>query len=633
MKKLTAAGCLLAVVGLAWMSGAGQNQTAGGGGWSEVAPGVLRSAGLPAGYALIAGDRALLIDAPADPAGLRARGVKKIGGTLLTHHHRDTCAAAGKLLRDGVPVRAPKVSAEWLTPEKVAEYWKESIPLRHSRTAYLVVPEGLKGVDCSLKDGQTVTWNGWTIRVLATPGHSLDHVAFVASRGGAGKRLLFCGDAFAEPGKLWTPYTTDWDHWTDAGLKPAAASLRKLIAEKADVLLPAHGPVINAGVEDALKKTEAAVAEMGFLKSFERFTKQRLGNAPQYRFLAKEQAESNGSKPWTQVSEHLFLTGNTYVLTAKTGEFLVVDPWAERSAKQVLKLQRDRRLGPMEVVLFSHAHYDHYDGVYDLPDRDRFQVWTLDRVATPIAEPFLLRAPFLDARPVRIDRRLKEGETVTWRDYRFRIHYLPGQSEFTMGVETEIDGKRCLFTADNWFHQDMFSGSGGWMGLNRSWPGYYAASAKKVLDLAPEWVLAEHGGPFEFNAEDFRRRVRWGEVGAKAADALCVSGNHRLDWDPHRVHVEPLVVKGRPGDVLKASLAAHNPLGRRVKWAVRLEGRGVIPDATWELDIPSSGTVRRGFEVLLPDGLPAGRHVFAVTARQGDRIDGSDAFFAVDVTP
>ena len=24
------------------------------------------------------------------------------------------------------------------------------------------------------------------------------------------------------PGKLWTPYTTDWDHWTDAGLRPAA---------------------------------------------------------------------------------------------------------------------------------------------------------------------------------------------------------------------------------------------------------------------------------------------------------------------------------------------------------------------------------------------------------------------------
>ena len=36
----------------------------------------------------------------------------------------------------------------------------------------------------------------------------------------------------------------------------------------------------------------------------------------------------------------------------------------------------------------------------------------------------------------------------------------------------------------------------------------YAASAQKVLNASPDWVLAEHGGPFEFNAEDFRRRVR-----------------------------------------------------------------------------------------------------------------------------
>ena len=67
-----------------------------------------------------------------------------------------------------------------------------------------------------------------------------------------------------------------------------------------------------------LSQTADAVEEVGFLKSFERYTKERVKNAPQYAFLvAKEQAESNGSKPWSQVSEHLFLTGNTYVLVSK----------------------------------------------------------------------------------------------------------------------------------------------------------------------------------------------------------------------------------------------------------------------------------------------------------------------------
>ena len=30
-------------------------------------------------------------------------------------------------------------------------------------------------------------------------------------------------------------------------------------------------------------------------------------------FNVQEIAESNGSKPWSRISEHLFLTGNTYV--------------------------------------------------------------------------------------------------------------------------------------------------------------------------------------------------------------------------------------------------------------------------------------------------------------------------------
>jgi glyoxylase-like metal-dependent hydrolase (beta-lactamase superfamily II) len=281
--------------------------------------------------------------------------------------------------------------------------------------------------------------------------------------------------------------------------------------------------------------------------------------------------------------------------------------------------------------MFSHAHYDHYDGIYDIPGRDKFETWTLDKVAVPIADPALLRAPFLDARPVKIDRRPKDGESLTWREYRFRFHHLPGQTDYTMGMETVIDGKRCFFTADNWFHQDQFSGTGGWMGLNRSWPLPYAASAQKVLDARPEWVLAEHGGPFEFHPEDWRRRVEWGKVGARAADAICVSGNHRHDWDPHRVRIEPLSHKARPGATLKGSLVVSNPLARAAKMTVLLEGRGLTGDQKWDLEVPGGGTIRREISVRLRDTVAVGRHVFALTVKEGDTTDGCDAFIAVDV--
>jgi glyoxylase-like metal-dependent hydrolase (beta-lactamase superfamily II) len=630
---------LIAMLAAAWL-GAGQPGAVAGA-WTEVAPGILRSRGTPAGHALVDGTAALLVDAP-EGALLPPKGIDKIEGVLITHYHRGVCAALGRFLEKGIQVRAPEGADEWLSPAGVRKYWQTSLPLRNSSTAYLVVPEGFRGIEYDLVDGKEIGWHGWKIRVVSTPGHARAHVA-LAARKGNGPLVMFCGGALAAPGKLWAPYTTDWDHWTDAGLVPTAKSLRKLAALKPDLLLPSYGPAIGrwrresdpAGSRNPaaiVNQTAAAVEEVGFLKSFERFTKQRLGQAPSYRFLAKEQATSNGSLPWTQVAPHLFLTGNTYVLKSKDNACLMIDPWDKRSADQFARLRRDQKLGPLEVVMFSHAHYDHYDGIYYLPGRDKFEVWTLDQVAGPIADPLRWRAPFLDARPVKIDRRPREGDTLAWREYRFRFHFLPGQSRFTMGVETTIDGKRCYFTADNFFHQDMFSGSGGWMGLNRSSPLPYAASAQKVLDAAPEWVLAEHGGPFEFNAEDFRRRVEWGKVSARAADAVCLSGNHVHDWDPHRIHVEPLVQRARPGDTIKATLVLTGGEEKRMI-ASRLEGRGYFKDQAINTEVAAGETVRRPLRIVLSNKLERGRHVFVVTNQHGDVADAADAFLAVDVEP
>ena len=623
-RTLVAALSIALVAVAAWLRGTAPPEPAPR--WTEIAPGVLRSPGAPAGYALLADGKALLIDAPHPSDGLAAT----VESVLLTHYHRDSVRAVGTFLKNKVPVRAPKGADEWLHADKVRKYWQESLPLRNSRTAYLVVPQGFDHIDCSLTDGATIDWRGWKLQIIDTPGHARAHVAILAQKK-ASSDILFTGGAFASSGKLWAPYTTDWDHWTDLGLKPAAASLRKLAELNPDLLCPAHGPVVAKNAAAALNQTADAVEEVGFLKSFERFTKERLGNAPQYRFLAKEQAQSNGSKPWTRVSEHLWLTGNTYVLISKDNACLMFDPWDQRSVDQWLKLQKDQRLGALEVVLFSHAHYDHYDGVYPLPNRDSFQIWALDHVALPLAEPFKLRAPFLDPRPIRFDKQPRDGDTLAWREYRFTFHDLPGQTEFTMGVETVIDGKRCYFTADNFFHQDMFSGSGGWMGLNRSFPPLYAASARKVLDAAPEWVLAEHGGPFEFSAEDFRRRVQWGQVGAKAADALSPSGQHLHDWNPHHIHVEPLVQKAKPGAKLKWTLIGENRLGRSQSWHITLDGRGVLENQQWQLDAAAGTTVRREFSFTVPDNLSAGRQIWVLRCRAGDELDSSDAFLGVDV--
>ena len=607
--------------------------------WREVAPGIWRSTAMPHGHALVADGHVLLIDAPHDPARLlRDAKVTQIDAVLLTHHHRDTCALAAKFIKDKMPVRAPKASSDWLSPAAVTKFWAESIPLRNSRTSYFVVPEGINGIDFSLEDGQTIDWRGWQVKVIATPGHSRDHVAFAATLEKDQLPWIFCGDALAAPGKLWAPYTTDWDHWTDAGLGPTVKSLRRLAELKPRALFPAHGEPIVRDTAEALERTAVNAEEMAFMKSFERFTKQRLGNAPTYPFLVPlSMVASAGEQPWAKVAEHLYITGNTYVLISNQDRaFADIDPWGQRSVKQIAKLRDDLKLGRLELVMFSHAHYDHYDGVYDLPGydvqgADRFHVWSLDRVAGILGDPLNLRAPFLDARPVRFDKRPADGDTATWREYSFRFHHLPGQSEYTMGVEATIDGKRCYFTADNFFHQDQYSGTGGWMGLNRSWPIPYARSAQKVLDAAPDWVLAEHGGPYVFNAEDYRRRVKWGEESAKAADALCVSGRHRREWDPYRVQATPLLQKAKPGATVKVEVVATAVGDKPETFTISLDGHGLVLDQAWTVEAMPGQPKSFPVELKLSPDVKPGRHIFPIRVRESIGVDALDVFFAIDV--
>jgi glyoxylase-like metal-dependent hydrolase (beta-lactamase superfamily II) len=630
-----AVSCVITVAAIAWFTTAQPKAELKH--WEKVGDGIYRTKEGPYSYALVNGDRALLIDATVPPEAVAELGVKTVEAVLLTHHHRDTATYASAYREKKVPVRAPKESTDYLLPESVAKFWKDSVPLRNSRTAYFVLPEGIEGVDCTLADNVSIPFGPWSVTPAATPGHSRDHFAYFVEQAADKKapRYLFAGDALHSRGKLWTPYTTDWDHWTDVGLKPTAESLRKLAKLNATALLPAHGPVITDDIAKTLTDTAEAVEEAAFMKSYERFTKQRLKDEPKYDFLVpKEQIASAGDKPWAKVADKLWITGNTYVLQSKTSDgIFVLDPWGQRSADQVAKLQKEEKLGPVELVAFSHAHYDHFDGIHVLGGRDKCEVWSLDLVAAPLKDPNRYRAPFLDPRPIKFTKELKDGESATWGGYTFKFHHVPGQSYFTSSIETTIDGKRCLFTADNFFHQDQFSGTGGWMGLNRSYPAVYGTSAKKVLDIAPERVLAEHGGPYNFSAEDYRRRVKWGEAAGKAVDALCISGNHQWDWNPNRIEFEPHLQTAKPGDKLKAVLRLNNSSTKGQTVTVSVRGRGVVPDSTHTLTANAGASKETALDLTLAPTVKPGRYIIELRSSDASGGEGCDCYFAVDVSP
>src|SRR5438067_9066466 len=124
--------CPVVVATVAWI-GAASQESQRPAGWAEVAPGIWRADTPPYSYALVDGKAALLIDAAHKSEGLKRNGVEQIEVVLLTHHHRDTCAAVADFRAAGVPVRAAVNAADWLLPDQVRKLWQAAIPLRDSR--------------------------------------------------------------------------------------------------------------------------------------------------------------------------------------------------------------------------------------------------------------------------------------------------------------------------------------------------------------------------------------------------------------------------------------------------------------------------------------------------------------------
>jgi glyoxylase-like metal-dependent hydrolase (beta-lactamase superfamily II) len=84
-----------------------------------------------------------------------------------------------------------------------------------------------------VRDGDRITVEDETIEVIATPGHTSEHVCFLTSDGD-----LFSGDTILGEGTttIFPP---------DGSMREYIASLRLLLAREPTRIHPAHGPTIS----------------------------------------------------------------------------------------------------------------------------------------------------------------------------------------------------------------------------------------------------------------------------------------------------------------------------------------------------------------------------------------------------
>lgn len=167
-------------------------------------------------------DLAVIDPGPDDPAHLDALlaviAGRPVRAIVITHHHRDHSPATRALqAATGAPiVGAAPVFVSDDGPRADAAFDRDYRP------------------DRVLREGDAVAGEGWTLRAIATPGHTSNHLSFALPEAGA----LFAGDHVMG-------WSTTVVSPPDGDMTAYMASLDKLLGRDDRVYYPGHGDLID----------------------------------------------------------------------------------------------------------------------------------------------------------------------------------------------------------------------------------------------------------------------------------------------------------------------------------------------------------------------------------------------------
>ena len=166
-------------------------------------------------------DLAVIDPGPDSPehlsALLTAIAARPVRAIVITHHHRDH-SPLSRVLRDATG--APIVGAAPVA--------------RTDGTAGDAAFDADYAPDRVMVESDEVMGEGWTLRALATPGHTSNHLAFALPEAGA----LFSGDHVMG-------WSTSIVSPPDGDMGDYIASLEKLLARDDRVYYPGHGEAVE----------------------------------------------------------------------------------------------------------------------------------------------------------------------------------------------------------------------------------------------------------------------------------------------------------------------------------------------------------------------------------------------------
>ena len=546
-------------------------------------------------YLITSGQYGLLIDAGSATiaAHFQQVNVAQIEWVLHTHHHRDQCAGTNELRDLGARVAVPEYERHLFDEAELFWQTRRTFDNYDDRNTFFTVGQNIP-VDRVLEDYETFSWRGFDFYVLPAKGHTFGSTCFIVEIDG--QRLAFTGDLLAAGGKLHQLHAMEYTYGSMEGVLFTLQSIQALRGKNVDVCYPSHGaPITDVAADvDRLERRLMDCVKLG--------RGMRVGGRDSIL-----ETEFLPDSKFVPLSEHLLWGGPWtcsffYVLLSDSGKAMFVDyghafmphmhTGPDHNGMETMRfvehhldeLRDDYGVTHFDLVVPTHIHDDHTCGIPFLQRHHGTQCWALEEVGQVLADPAAWAStPCTFAKPIRIDRWLKDGETFRWEEFEFEIYFAPGQTEFHSVFAGMIDGRRVAFTGDNYF-EDVVD-AGGKMQLqpyqttvlrNSFQLGMHRRCINVMRQIQPELICPGHRDVLACDKRaldaysDFihRKERVFRELVHEPAD-------HFIDlfW----ARLLPYVSVVPPGQTCEYRLLLRNNLDRPTTYAARLQ-----PPPGWE---------------------------------------------------
>ncbi|HEY3473461.1 MAG TPA: MBL fold metallo-hydrolase, partial [Anaerolineales bacterium] len=494
-------------------------------------------------------------------------------------------------------------------------------------------------VDGTLQDYETRELGRQCFTILPTPGHTTGSISLLIEMNG--RRMLFCGDLLAAPGKVFSLSATQWTYNGAEGVAASLASLLHLQERQIDVLLPSHG--------EPIRDPQSAIALL--VERLWELLKRRKQNRRLFQLRQRpyQPVLPVGKGTSGQGTPHLLMhrasLANAYVLLSESGKALFIDfgydfvtgipAGSDRASRRpwlytLPELKAQFGVQKIDVVLPTHYHDDHVAGCNLLRRVEGTEVWAAENFADILENPARYDLPCLWYDPIPVDRCLPLDQPIAWEEYTLTLHALPGHARHAVGVEFEVDGQRVLATGDQ--YQGKKNLLWNYVYQNRYAVGDYTASAKVFARVCPDLILPGHAQPLPVTPAYLKKIV---------ADAETLDRLHRellfetpdLGAEGFIARIVPYQMTARAGETMQIEVEVRNPFPQAEESIIRL----VVPqgwDATPNIQILQiSGMCQLSFNVTPPPSLAVRRARIAVDLTIAGQRFGQQAEALVTVIP